>query len=360
MSPLSKSIIILLFLTFSVSFLTFYKSNAQQQRESPAFKETERAIRKNTDFNPPVSIKAVKTKGRSVPLDEKFIDEDDWLKGFTVSVRNDSNKTVTHIGIRMVFRRADERTEYPAAWILDYGPDPFFFETAAAVPRSPVPRILPGGELELKLGDEELEDLKKLLRKVGFPDNIHAVEIRVETIGFADGTAWYGRMLKRGSDGIKWKRVDTPGGPLYNHPQGPKASVKSSPPEFFFASNLSAAFQLLTTTPTQPLNPQSGCSDYWPSHEECSWPNQPDNCVAPKVIPTGEGLNEHDLVMEHVQCRLWTSTGGYGADCGGTNLSPKIIPCPPFPCPNECNEPPPAYLMTLVFMKTAVHQIMPI
>jgi len=41
-----------LILTFSVPFLTSYKSNAQKQTESRAFKERERAIKKNTDFNP--------------------------------------------------------------------------------------------------------------------------------------------------------------------------------------------------------------------------------------------------------------------------------------------------------------------
>lgn len=234
MSSLSKSITILLVLTFSVPFLTSYKSTAQQQTEIRAFEERERAIKKNTDFNPPVSIKAVKTKGRSVPLDERFIDEDDWLKGFTVLVRNDSNKTVTHIGIRMIFRPADERTEYPAKWLLGYGPDPFFYKADAAVPKSDVPSVLPGGEIELKLSDAELADLKTFLMKVGFPDSVHVVEIGVNSIGFADGTAWYGRMLKRGSDGMKWKRVDSPRGPLYNHPWQPKGRVQSRPAGFFF------------------------------------------------------------------------------------------------------------------------------
>lgn len=249
MSRLVKFTIFVFVSALSVVLISSYKGKAQQQRVESPFKERERAIVKNLDFNPPVSIKAVKTKGRPVPLDERFIDEDDWLKGFTVSVRNDSNKTVTHIGLRMVFRPADPRTEYPATWLLGYGPDPFFYNTDAAVPKSDVPSVLPGGEIELKLSDAELDDLKTFLKKVGFPNAVHVVEIGVNSIGFADGTAWYGRMLKRGSDGIKWKPVVTPGGPLYDHPQGPKASVKSGPAEFFFPSNLSAAFQLLTTTP---------------------------------------------------------------------------------------------------------------
>ena len=106
----------------------------------------------------------------------------------------------------MLFRPADERTQYPAEWLLGYGPDPFFFKTAAAVPKSDVTSVLPGGEIDLTLSDAELEDLKTFLSEVGFPDPVH-VEIGVSTIGFADGTAWFGRMLKRGSGDVKWKRV---------------------------------------------------------------------------------------------------------------------------------------------------------
>ena len=97
--------------------------------------------------------------------------------------------------------------QLPARWLFGYGPDPFFYE-ADAVPKSDVPSVVPGGEIEIKLSDAELEDLKTFLKKVAFPDAVHVVEIAVDSIGFADGTAWYGRMLKRGSDGVKWKRVD--------------------------------------------------------------------------------------------------------------------------------------------------------
>lgn len=235
MRPASTFVIVVLVLVFSAILLSSYKGQAQPQgvgAQAPLLQRGERAIMKNTDFNPPVSIKAVKTKGRSVPLDKKFTDEDDWLKGFAVLVRNDSNKTITHIGLRMVFR--GEEGQIPARWHLNYGPDPFFYESDAAVPRDVVPSVLPGGELELKLSDAELEDLKPFLNKVGFPDPVH-VEIGVSTIGFADGTAWYGRMLKRGSGGVKWKRVDPPSGPLYNHAPRSKEGVQRRPADVFFS-----------------------------------------------------------------------------------------------------------------------------
>ena len=87
----------------------------------------------------------------------------------------------------------------PAVWFLDYGPNSFYFKTGDAIPTSTVPSVPPGDEVELKLSDAEFEELMSFLREAGFPDKIHVVEIRVNTIGFADGTAWSGRMLKRDS-----------------------------------------------------------------------------------------------------------------------------------------------------------------
>lgn len=217
MSPFSKFIIIFLVLTLSVVFLGSYKSKAQPQSvEIVEFQGQERAIIKKRDFNPPVSIKAVKTKGQSTPLSKKFLDDDDWLRGFAVSVSNTSNKTIAHIGIEMLFRTVGLQPKVvPAVWFLDYGPNPFYFKTGDAIPASTLPNVPPGDGVELKLSDAQFEDLRSFLRKAGFPDTIHAVEIGVTSIGFADGTAWFGKMLKRDSGSPSGWAVDIPGATLH-------------------------------------------------------------------------------------------------------------------------------------------------
>ena len=75
---------------------------------------------------------------------------------------------------------------------------------------STLPSVPPGGEIELKLNEDEQKALAEFLRKVGFPDTPDSVEIRVNSIGFSDGTAWYGKMLKRGAGNVEWIRADDP------------------------------------------------------------------------------------------------------------------------------------------------------
>jgi hypothetical protein len=198
-------------LILMAAVLSSYKGNAQSQGQEPAvpsFKERERAIWKKTDFNPPVKIEAVKTKGRPVPLNEKFTDDDDWLKGFSVLVGNLSNKTVTHIGIEMLFRPLGGGGQLPAGWFLNYGPNPFHYKTQELMPPSRVTNVMAGGEIEIKLTDDQFENLISFLKKTGFPNKVHVVEIRVNSIGFADGTAWSAKMLKRDtSNPVGWTKV---------------------------------------------------------------------------------------------------------------------------------------------------------
>ena len=218
MSRFSTFMIMVLVLTLSVSLLSSNKSKAKpQQIESDAFQDRERAIMKKTDFNPPVKIKAAKSKGRFVPLSKTFLDDDDWLKGFSVVVHNASDKVINHIRVEMLFRPEGESKQLPAGWSLSYGHNPFHYKNQDAIPTAnSVASVLPEREIELKLSDEEFENLKTFLNKAGFPENIHVVEIRVDTVGFIDGTAWLtGKMLKRDPDSpVGWTVIETSTGSL--------------------------------------------------------------------------------------------------------------------------------------------------
>jgi hypothetical protein len=239
MNLFSKSITLILGFTLSVLILGIYKGEAQHQGVVvSAFQERERTIIKKTDFDPPVKIKAAKTKGHSVPLGEKFTDDDDWLKGFSLLLHNNSQKTINHIGVELLFRPSPGMKDVPAGWMMEYGPNPFYYKTTEAIPTSPLPTVLAGGDLEIKLTDAEFEDLTNFLRRAGFPSQIHSVEVRVTSIGFSDGTAWYGgNMVKRDAGG-RWTIAHSDRGVLH-HAQARDKSLREHNPTFFDQFNCS-------------------------------------------------------------------------------------------------------------------------
>src|SRR5437660_1416185 len=73
----------------------------------------------------PVQVVAAKNKRKAnIELGETFDDDDDWLDGFTITVLNNSDKTVTAVTIEMVFRREPGDSRPPVAQALHFGPSP--------------------------------------------------------------------------------------------------------------------------------------------------------------------------------------------------------------------------------------------
>src|SRR5258705_6505689 len=73
----------------------------------------------------PVRDVAVKTKNKeNIETGRAFDEDDDWLDGFTVTVVNNYDKTVTAMTISMVFRREPGDTRPPLAQPLHFGPSP--------------------------------------------------------------------------------------------------------------------------------------------------------------------------------------------------------------------------------------------
>jgi hypothetical protein len=82
------------------------------------------------------------------------------------------------------------------AFDLDFGDNPFAFDSAADMPPVTVKPVLPGKHVEVALSDSQFVALTSLLIDSGFLVT-NKVEIRVDLIGFSDGTAWSGQMVQR-------------------------------------------------------------------------------------------------------------------------------------------------------------------
>lgn len=173
----------------------------------------DRLMVKKADFDPPVKVILVKTKSGLVETDKNFSADDNWLRGLTIQVLNDSGKIVTYIGMQLSFRRTDDQERgLPAMWPIAYGVDPFRYEDSESVPTPQGRYVLSGSTVEIGLSDLEYDEIRSFLRDVGFPSSVKKAELRVIKVGFSDGTAWNsGRVYSRDpSSPRKWRPIGEP------------------------------------------------------------------------------------------------------------------------------------------------------
>lgn len=167
----------------------------------------ERTITRKADFHPPISITMVKAKDRVIETGRPFTDSDDWFNGLELKIRNDSDKTVTYVSVELTFHRPDD---LPASWRLEYGVDPFRYDSAESMPRSEVNPVSPGATIPVALSARETVDLQAFLASVGFRNNGKKLEVRIIKVGFSDGNAWNaGRVYRRNPNAYKgWSPTD--------------------------------------------------------------------------------------------------------------------------------------------------------
>lgn len=189
-----------------------YKTTAQRQPDSSANQPQERVIVMKLDFTPPVRITTIKTKKGVIEPDKPYPDNDDWLKGLTVLLDNESGKNLTYIDVEVLFHRPDNQAyEPPGVWHLEYGEDPFRYTSGEAVPPVRVKPIEHSDTFEIRLSDHDFDQLGVFLRDAKY-SVVRGVEVRVNVIGFSDGTAWNGRMIRRDpSSPIGWSPIEPPG-----------------------------------------------------------------------------------------------------------------------------------------------------
>jgi hypothetical protein len=134
----------------------------------------------------PVRVVAVKTKNKeSVEIGRAFDEDDDWLDGFTVTVANNYDKSVTAMEIEMVFRREPGDPRPPFAYSLHLGPSP---DGPEYVHRDPKRIIKVGKTADLGLSPKNYASLKNYLAQTGYSNGIQRVELVIRAVGFEDGS----------------------------------------------------------------------------------------------------------------------------------------------------------------------------
>jgi hypothetical protein len=143
-------------------------------------------VRKPWSVEPVKVVAARNKKKASIEISKAFDDDDDWLDGFVVTVRNGSDKIVTAVTIEMIFPRepGDNRKNFLEE--LHFGPSPMAPEY---IYRDPNKVIKPGETGDLEIGPKVYSSIKDALRKLDYPNSIRRVELRMREVGFEDGSA---------------------------------------------------------------------------------------------------------------------------------------------------------------------------
>jgi hypothetical protein len=130
-----------------------------------------------------------KKKKKFKPL-QKFEDDDDWLKGFTVTIVNNSGKNINHLHVTLTFfRPGDYETDAKPGFLYDlrFNPSPDDPEYEL---RNKSIVIKPGEEFDLVLHDEDYGHIRRMLKELKFPDTIKRIDLMLHTVGFEDGSMW--------------------------------------------------------------------------------------------------------------------------------------------------------------------------
>jgi len=167
---------------------------------------SERAIDKVLVPSQPVELLGMRNKHGKVFKGGKIEDDDEWMDGLTVSVRNKSDKALTYVQVTLDFPKVEnsaEDEEPPLAYFLYFGtrekPD------AAA----PLPSIKPGEVVELTLTTERYDILKRHLQELKYSRGIKKVKMTLHAVIFEDDLMWNsGVMMRRDpNDPYRWHAI---------------------------------------------------------------------------------------------------------------------------------------------------------
>lgn len=134
----------------------------------------------------PVKVIAGKTKKHhEVEIGKPFKEDDDWLDGFTITLKNDSDKVVTGLIVGIIFPRppGDNRNKYEAH--LGFGPTP---SDPAYVQKKPKRIVRPGETIVIEVKPNKYNRIRETLEKLGYSRSIETAEVVVEEVGFEDGS----------------------------------------------------------------------------------------------------------------------------------------------------------------------------
>ncbi len=154
----------------------------------------EKVIKKVSFENEPIEFLKLESDGKVVKPNEKFIQEDDWLKDFTIKFKNISGKPITYVSIVLLFLETGPNG-LPMSYPLRYGilplPEKYGIHPKVAS-KDQAKLLLPNEITEVKLSDENFKALKQFLLSRSLLSDLTEVNFRIMSVEFEDGTHYVG------------------------------------------------------------------------------------------------------------------------------------------------------------------------
>lgn len=161
-----------------------------------ARQEGEKVLTKSSFPDEPVRIVKVKNKKRDLPVGGKVKDDDEWLRGFTITVRNESGRDITHLRFAILFpaNKNQSGSEFSYTYDFMWGLSPLSKHYAESRRARPERVIKQDEKFDLTLSDDQYEHIQKALSSLGYP-SVREIEIWIDEVGFDDGTSWRGGRI---------------------------------------------------------------------------------------------------------------------------------------------------------------------
>lgn len=281
----------------------------------------ERTIKQKSWGNEPVKVSKLKIKQKPVGFNQRFLSEDDWLKGMTVSLRNITDKTILFIALRVAVPITKTSVpEYEAAYNLYYGTD----GRSPGAPAMPSKPILPGETVDIVLSEEDFNSINKLVNAENTSERIMQANVLIETVLFSDDTEWHvGNMFRKDpKDSTKWMLINKLDGRGVdrNFQLGFNLN-KAIYPALNYALDGSPLFRKTSLLSSHSYVQQSGCFVGYEPATNCLAAT---DCVYTKGVLTATPGNDR-LTPSLEACRLFP--GGTPFNCGYTRDSQRLQPC---------------------------------
>lgn len=172
-------IVLLMVPVFFVSralFIGFAQTNDKKEKK----------ITKEQFKNEPIEFIQQKSNGKKFKLNEKFVQEDDWLKNLTIQFKNISDKSIIYADIAIGFPET-ESTGLRMGMSLEYGVHP---RAPKRENNNEVKLLLPGEVGEVNLSPEKLTKLNNFFITRHSPAELTELHLTIVGVFFEDGTYW--------------------------------------------------------------------------------------------------------------------------------------------------------------------------